>query len=76
MAFSDGSFVEPLNAFQRHAVRLRRYQRAMVRKRKFSQNWKKAKRRVTKQYQKIADARNDFLHQTSTTMAKNRGVVC
>jgi len=43
---SDGSPVAPLNSFRKHEARLRRYQRAMSRKVKFSHNWHKAKRRV------------------------------
>jgi putative transposase len=43
---SDGTFCAPLNSFRKHEARLRRYQRAMSRKQKFSRNWLKAKRRV------------------------------
>jgi putative transposase len=42
---SDGSFLAPLNSFRKHEARLRRYQRAMSRKTKFSKNWKKCQRR-------------------------------
>ena len=38
---SDGTFVAPLNSFKKHEARLRRCQRAMSRKVKFSNNWKK-----------------------------------
>jgi len=44
--FSDGSFLAPLHSFKKHEQRLKRYQRAMSRKTKFSNNWKKAKARV------------------------------
>jgi putative transposase len=72
---SDGSFVDPLNALKKREHRLRRYQRMMARKKKFSSNWKKAKAKVQKQHQKVADARADFLHKTSTTISKNHAVV-
>lgn len=42
---SDGTVIEPLNSFKKHQQRLKRYQRAMSRKVKFSNNWKKAKAR-------------------------------
>jgi len=45
---SNGKAIEPLNALKKHATRLRRYQRSMSRKVKFSQNWKKAKAKVAK----------------------------
>ena len=36
---SDGSFIAPLNSFNKHRLRLARYQRRMSRKVKFSNNW-------------------------------------
>jgi putative transposase len=72
---SDGTFVEPLNSFKRHQIRLRRYQRAMARKQKFSKNWKKAKAQVQKLHTRIANCRKDFLHKTSTTISKNHATV-
>jgi putative transposase len=44
--FSDGGYVQPLNSFKKHQIRLQRHQRSMSRKVKFSKNWHKAKRRV------------------------------
>ena len=41
---SGGQYLEPLSSFRKHEIRLRRYQRAMSRKVKFSKNWQKAKR--------------------------------
>jgi putative transposase len=72
---SDGSFVAPLNSFKKHEVRLRRYQRAMSRKVKFSKNWQKAKRRVQNIHTRIGNARRDFLHKTTTTISQNHAMV-
>ena len=73
---SDGGFIAPLNSFKKHRQRLARYQRRMSRKVKFSQNWKKAKARVQKMHSRIANARKDFLHKTSTTISQNHALVC
>jgi putative transposase len=73
---SDGSFIEPLNTFRKHEQRLARYQRAMSRKTKFSNNWKKAKAKVTKLHQKIGNIRRDYLHKTTTTISQNHAMVC
>lgn len=73
--FSDGSHIEPLNAFKKHEVRLRFTQRMMSRKQKFSKNWKKAKAKVQKQYRKIGDARRDFLQKTSTQISENQAII-
>jgi putative transposase len=74
--FSDGGFVAPLNSFKKHAARLRRYQRSMSRKTKFSNNWKKAKTKVQNIHTRIGNARRDFLHKTTTTISKNHAMVC
>lgn len=48
----------------------------MARQRKFSKNWIKAKARVRKVHQKIANVRRDFLHQVSTAISQNHAFVC
>jgi putative transposase len=72
---SDGTAFEPLGAFKRIAGRVARLQRKLSRKHKGSKNWKKQKRRLARLRQAEGRARLDFLHKTSTTIAKNHGVV-
>ena len=74
--FSDGSFVAPLSSSRRHETRLRRYQRALSRKVKFSSNWNKAKAKVQRIHSRIGNARRDFLHKTSTAISQNHAMVC
>jgi putative transposase len=73
---SDGSFLAPLNSFKKHESRLRRYQRAMSRKQKFSNNWKKAKAKVQRIHTRIGNARRDYLHKATTTISHNHAMVC
>lgn len=73
---SDGTMFEPANSFKRHKQRLSRYQRAMSRKTKFSNNWNKAKARVQKVHQKIGNIRRDYLHKTTSQISKNHAIVC
>ena len=73
---SDATFVAPLNSFKKHEARLAKYQRRMSRKVKFSNNWKKAKARIQRIHSRIANARRDFLHKTSTTISQNHALVC
>ncbi|VWC59969.1 RNA-guided endonuclease InsQ/TnpB family protein [Burkholderia lata] len=73
---SDGTFLTPLNSFRKHEARLRRCQRAMSRKAKFSNNWKKAKARVQRIHARIGNARHDYLHKVTTTISKNHAMVC
>ncbi|MGC2462032.1 MAG: transposase, partial [Steroidobacteraceae bacterium] len=73
---SDGTHIAPLNSFRKHQVRLRRYQRSMSRKVKFSSNWQKARRRVQTIHARIGNARRDFLHKSTTTISQNHAMVC
>jgi putative transposase len=72
---SDGTVRAPLNIFRRLETTLRKAQQAMSRKKKFSNNWKKAKARVQRIHLRIANARRDFLHKASTTISKNHAMV-
>ena len=72
---SDGSHLEPLNSFKKHQQRLARYQRAMSRKVKFSNNWKKAKARVQRIHTRIANVRKDFLHKASCQISQNHAMI-
>lgn len=73
---SDGTYLEPLHSFKQHQQRLKRYQRRMARKVKFSQNWRKAKAKVTRIHTDIGNARNDYLHKASTAISQNHAIVC
>ena len=73
---SNGSHFDPLNSFKRHQQRLKRYQRRLAKKVKFSQNWKKAKAKVTQVHIDIGNARKDYLHKASTFISQNHAIVC
>ena len=72
---SDGTVVAPLNIFKRYSADLGKAQRAMSRKRNFSNNWKKARAKVQRIHARIANARRDYLHKTSTAISKNHAMV-
>ena len=76
VTLSDGSHLDPLNSFKKHQQRLKRYQRRMARKVKFSQNWKKAKAKVSQIHIDIANARKDYLHKASHAISQNHAIVC
>src|SRR5690554_3398057 len=73
---SDGSYFAPLNSFKRQEQALAKAQRAMSRKQKFSNNWKKAKAKVQKIHARIGNARRDYLHKATTTISQNHAMVC
>ncbi|GLC96300.1 hypothetical protein Tamer19_57090 [Cupriavidus sp. TA19] len=70
----DGYFA-PLNNFMRHEARLRRAQRSMSRKQKFSSNWKKAKAGIQRIHARIGNARRHYLHKATTTISKDHAMV-
>jgi putative transposase len=47
----------------------------MSRKKKYSNNWEKAKTKVQRIHVRIANSRRDYLHKTSTTISKNHAMV-
>ena len=72
---SDGDFFEPLNAFKREREKLAKLQGKLARQKKGSRNSRKTKRKIARLHCRIADSRRDFLHKTSTQIAKNHSVV-
>lgn len=72
---SDGKVVEPLNSFKKLEKKLAKAQRKLAKKKKFSKNWYKQKKKINKIHTAIANARNDFLHKTSTKIANENQVV-
>jgi len=75
-AFEDEDHLKPLNSFKKHQARLRKAQRALSRKTKFSNNWKKAKAKVQRIHAQIGNARRDYLHKATTTISQNHAMVC
>lgn len=74
-ALSNGETIESLNSFRKHEKRLATEQKKLSRKKKFSQNWRKQKAKVSRIHTQIANARKDFLHKASTNISKNHAMV-
>ncbi len=78
--YSDGQHIEHPKLLAAKAARLARYQRVASRRQPkpgqaASKNYVKAKTRVAKQHVKVADARRDFLHTTTTDLVTRFDVV-
>jgi putative transposase len=74
-ALSDGTNVAPANHGKQALKALRKAQRNLSRKKRGSANRRKAIRRVAKLQTRVANARKNFLHEQTTTIAKNHGTV-
>lgn len=72
---SDGTVVEPVAAFTRARRRIARAQRSLGRKQKGSKNRGKQKRRLAALRRRERYIRMDFLHQTSSALARRYGVI-
>ena len=74
-ALSDGAGIAPANHGKKALRALRKAQRDLARKKRGSANRRKTARRMARIQQRVANARKDFLHKHSTTIAKNHGMV-
>ena len=73
---SDGQYEDQCAPLKTFLPKLAKLQRRLARKKKFSNNWKKAKARITKLHGKIANIRKDFIHKASNDISKSHVVVC
>ena len=74
-SLSDGRQVGPISAYRQHQVKLARLQKGLSRKKRFSMNWHKQKKKIQRLHAKIAHIRRDFLHKLSTKISKNHAMV-
>lgn len=72
---SDGTIIPNPKPLRRRLKKLKRLQRAVLRKRKGSQNRKKAVRRLARLHRRIAHQRANTVHQVTSRLAKTKSVV-
>jgi len=72
---SDGRKIDAPRPLKQSLKRLRRLQRAVSRKKKGSANRKKAVIKLARLHRRIGNVRRDFLHRTTTDLAKSHGVI-
>jgi putative transposase len=72
---SDGKRIPNPRHLERKARNLARYQRHMARRQKDSANRAKAAAKVARAHRKVRNARRDFLHRTSTGLARQADLI-
>ncbi|KWW98172.1 transposase [Carbonactinospora thermoautotrophica] len=72
---SDGRKVDSPRFLRRAERKLRKAQRALSRKQQGSKNREKARLRLARAHARVADARRDFHHQTSTRIIRENQAV-
>ncbi|MDR3180296.1 MAG: transposase [Holosporaceae bacterium] len=73
---SSGEKIENPKHYRRYEEKLKFLQRAISRKQKGGRNRNKARIKLAKHHQKIANARNDFLHNLSTKLIRENQIIC
>jgi putative transposase len=73
---SDGERVPNPRFYRRAERRLGKLQRALSRTRQGSTGRERARRRLARQHQKVANQRRDFLHKTSTSLVMRADAIC
>lgn len=72
---SDGTIYSNPKFFRRLEEKLAKAQRILSRRKKGSSNWNKQRIKVARIHEKIANARNDYLHKISTEIVKNHDII-
>lgn len=66
----DGTKVDGPRALRKELTKLRRLNRSLSRKKKFSKNWQKAKQRLARHHQRIKNLRRDSMHKLTTGLIR------
>jgi len=72
---SDDTDVISPQPLKKRLKKLAKVQRSLSRKKKFSNNWNKQKKKLARFHNHIANIRKDTLHKASTTLAKNHSTI-
>lgn len=73
---STGEHYESVRAYRDALPAIKRIQRSMCRKVRYSNNWIKEKSKLQRLYRRIADKRSDYIHKITTAICKNHALVC
>lgn len=73
---SDGVVIDNIKFFREKQSEIAKIQKHLSRKKKGSNRFKKNKSRMARLHNKIANKRNDFLHNVTTLLVNNYDVIC
>ena len=75
IALSTGEFLEVLGMTKAEQKKLAKLQQAMSKKKRFSKNWQKLKRRIARLHSTVARRRRDSINKATTYLAKNHRLI-
>ena len=73
---SDGNHIEAPKFFRKLEKKLSKLQRRLANSKKFSKQWYKIKKAISKVFYRIRCQRNDFFHKLANRLLSNVQVVC
>jgi putative transposase len=73
---SDGAVIENPRFYEQSLGKIKKIQQSIARKKRFSQNWKKAKKRLEKVYDHVTNQKKDFLHKLSCQYVDTYATIC
>lgn len=73
---SDGVVIDNIKFFREKQSEIAKFQKHLSRKKKGSNRYKKNRLRIAGLHNKIANKRNDFLHNVTTLLVNNYDVIC
>jgi putative transposase len=72
---SDGTVIDGRQALERSLTKLRRLNREVARKQRYSKNRAKAAMRLARHHRRIRNRRRDSLHKATTTLARTKSII-
>lgn len=75
LTLSNHQYYQPLNIFKKLKIKLAKLQKRLAKKEKNSHRWRKLKAKITRLHIRIANTRNDYLHQISSQLSKNHAII-
>ena len=75
VTLSDGTAWPPINALRNNLEKLKKWQKKLKHKTRFSRNWKKLQAKIARLHKRIADIRHDHLWKIASDVCKNHAVV-
>ena len=72
---SDGTLVEASRKLKASLAKLRRANRALARKQRFSGRWHKQHQQLARRHERIANQRKDFWHKTTDSLTKHYALI-
>ena len=73
---SDGVVIDNIKFFREKQSEIIKIQKHLSRKKKGSNRYKKNRLRIARLHNKVANKRNDFLHNVTTLLVNNYDVIC